>query len=63
MEDYRDPALVLGLGKGSGRAQSEGETWVRPQVGPPTGGAVEVRCTVDWVAVKGRGLGGPIPGY
>ena len=26
-----------------------------------TGVAVEVRCYVDWVAVKGRDLGGPVP--
>ena len=28
---------------------------------PPTIGAVRVWCYVDWVAVKGRGLGGLIP--
>ena len=34
-------------------------------VGPsscgPAGGAIEFWCNVDRVAVKGRGLGGPIP--
>ena len=47
---------------GSGWAQPEKETWVHPHVDPPpTGGAIEVRCYVDFVAVKGRGLGSPIP--
>ena len=61
----KDPgALELGLGKGSGQAQPEKETWVHPHVGSPlTGGAMEVWCNVDEVAVKGRrSLGGPIPG-
>ena len=50
--------LVAGpLSMGSGQVQPEKETWVRPHVGPqPTGGAIEVWCYVDWVAVKGRGL-------
>ena len=48
----------------SGQAQPENRTWVRPHVGPPpAGGAIEVRCIVDRVAVKCRGLGCPIPGY
>ena len=61
-----DPALEPGLGKGSvgkrlvagpmpmgsSRAQPEEVTWVRPHVGLPlTGGAVEVRCSVDRMAV------------
>ena len=47
---------------GSGQAQPEKETWVRPHVDPPlTGGVIEVWCYVDQVAVKGRGLGSRVP--
>ena len=71
-EGYWDPILEPGLGKvsvserlvagllslGSGQAQPEKETWVRPHVGPsPTGGAS--RSGAMWIS----GLGGPIPGY
>ena len=69
---YWDPTLEPDLGKGSigalsirsGQGQPKKETWVRPHgCSPPTGGDIEVRCYVDRVAVKGGGLGGPIPSY
>ena len=77
-EGYQVPALEPGLGKGplgehlvagplsmvSGQAQPEKETWFHTHMGPPpTGVAIDVQCYVDWVAVKGRGLGNPIPGH
>ena len=49
---------------GSSCGQPEKEKCVRPLVGPPaTEGTIEFWCYVDRVAVKGWGLGGPIPGY
>ena len=75
---YQDPALEPVLGKGSvserlvadpssmgsSRAQPEKETWVCPHVGPPpAGGAVEVWCSGNQVAVQGGGLVGLITGY
>lgn len=39
--------------------------WCCPVVGggEDTGGTVEGQCLVDWVAVRGRGLGILIPGF
>ena len=56
--------LVAGhLSIGSGRAQPEKESWVRPHVGPQSiGGAIEVRYYVNLVIVKDKALGDPIPG-
>ena len=72
MEGYWDPVLepwsvakrlVAGpLTMWSSWAQPKKKTWVHPQMGPPpTGGAIEIQCYMAHVAVKGRGLGGPIP--
>ena len=52
-------AFFCGVQLGSVQKQ----IWVCPHVGSPAeGGAREVRCYVDQVAVKDRGLGGAIPG-
>ena len=67
LERYRDPALELGLGKGSiGKCLVAGpapmgsvHTWAPS----PAGGAMEVRCSGDQVTVEGGGLGDPIPSY
>ena len=48
---------------GSGWAQPKKDTWGHTHVDPPpTGGAIVAQCYVEWVVVKGGGLGNPIPG-
>ena len=50
----RAPGGPAPLSMGSGWAQPEKQTLVRPHVDPPsTRGAIEAQCYVDWVVVKG----------
>ena len=58
MREPGSRASMYGDRLGSARKGDMGPSSCGP---PPKGGAIEVWCYVDWVAVKGRGLGGPNP--